>query len=99
MRTLGQTNNDVWRCAGPTNITEVLVQAHPNLKMFHRNIWELVSVTRNNEELGSLQEMRQCFELWEREMEKWGCNGLGEQLSDGNCECLHQFPEILRSSR
>ena len=98
MRTLGQTNSNLWRCAGPSDIARVLVQAHPNLTMFSRNIWELVSVTRNNEELGSLQEIRQCFELWEREMEKWGCNGLGEQLSDGNCGHLHLFPDLLRSS-
>ena len=98
MRTLGQKNSNLWRDTGPTDIARVLVQAHPNLTMLFRNKRELVSVTRNNEELGSLQEIRQCFELWEREMEKWGCNGLGEQLSDGNCGHLHLFPDLLRSS-
>ena len=99
MRTLGQTNDNLWRCTGPTDFATAMVQAHPTLTKFHRNIWELISVTRNNEELGSLQEVRQCFELWEREIEKWGCNGLCEQLSDGNCEYLHLFYDLLQSLR
>ena len=98
MRTLGQTNNNLWHCPGPTDIARVLVQAYPNLTMFFRNIRELVLATRNNEELGSLQEIRQCFELWERKIEKRGYNGLGEQLSDGDCKYLHLFPDLLRSS-
>ena len=31
---------------------------------------------------GNLHELRQCFELWEQEVEKWGCNGLGEGLGN-----------------
>lgn len=99
MRTLGQSNNNLWRCTGPTDIVKELVQAHPNLTISSINVWELVSVTRDDKDLGSLQEIRQCFELWESEMEKWGCNGLGEQLSQGKREYSHLFSDLLRSLR
>ena len=45
-------------------------------------LWDIVTVTRNGQDLGNLYEIRQCLELWEQEMEKWGCNGLGEKLGD-----------------
>ena len=76
-----------------------MVQTYPNLKMSDRNTWNIITVTRNNHELGSLHAIRQCFEFWELEMEKWGCNGLGETLEDGKSEYLHLFPDLLRSSR
>ena len=82
MRTTGQTSNTLWTCVGPIQFAEAMAQAHPNLKITSRNKWDSIIVTRSDQELGSLHELRQCFELWEREIEKWGCNGLGEELGN-----------------
>ena len=60
-----------------------MVQSQGNLlRSSYRNTWDFINVTRDNQELGSLFLLRQCLELWENEMQKWGCNGLGETLSD-----------------
>ena len=45
-------------------------------------MWDAISVIGGNEELGSLFLLRHCLELWESQMEKWGCDGLGERLGD-----------------
>lgn len=72
---------------------------HPNVKITPRNTWDSIVVVRNGQQLGTLQEVRQCFQLWEDEMEKWGCNGLGEQLPDRNGQYLHLFPHPLQNLR
>ena len=59
-----------------------MAQAYPNLKITSRNTWDPVIVTRNDQELGNLHELRQYFEPWEQEIEKWGCSGLGEGLGN-----------------
>ena len=82
MRTTGQTSNKLWTCVGPIQFVEAMAQVCPNLKITSRNTWDSIIVTRNDQELGNLHELRQCFELWEQEIEKWGCNGLGEGLGN-----------------
>ena len=71
METIGRANHDQWF---------FLIRTHPNLDIAFRTTCDTIYVTRNGQELGSLYLLRQCFQLWEDEMDKWGCNGLGEEL-------------------
>ena len=82
MRTVGQTSNNRWTCENPTEFEEAMIRVHSSLSKSPKNTWDAISVKRNNEELGNLYLFRQCLQLWESEMEKWGCNGLGEKLGD-----------------
>lgn len=82
MKTIGQTGENTWSCVGPNEFGEAMVRHHRNLKASSRKTWDTISVTRNNRDLGSLYLVRQCLELWENELEKWGCNGLGEDVGD-----------------
>lgn len=82
MRTNGQLNGNTWPCIGPSDFDQTMVRAHSGVNRSFRNTWDIISVTRNNQELGSLHLCRQCLQLWEDEMEKWGCNGLGESVGD-----------------
>lgn len=81
MRTTHPANAKLWSCNGPKEFDTAMVRAHPELETSTRNTWDTINVTRNAYGLGSLSLLRQCFQLWEDEMEKWGCNGLGEELS------------------
>ena len=38
------------------------------LRSSPRYTWDVINVTRDNQELGSLYLLRQCLELWENEM-------------------------------
>ena len=80
MKTAGELNGNTWPCAGPNSFDEAMVRAQPNLERSSRNTWDIIHVTRNNQELGTLHLFRQCLQLWEDEMEKSGCSGLGEEL-------------------
>lgn len=82
MRTIGAMNANLWTCKGPNDFDAEMARAYPTLETSFRHTWETVNVTRNAHGLGSLFLLRQCFQLWEDEMEKWGCNGLGEALGD-----------------
>lgn len=82
METIGQANIVKWSCEGPTQFDEMMVRFHPGLASSSRKTWDTIYVTRNGQELGNLYLLRQCLQLWEDEMEKWGCNGLGEELGD-----------------
>ena len=82
MRTIGEGDERLWSCQNPADIESKMFKTKGNVETSSGNIWDVISVTRGNEELGSLFLLRQCLELWENEMEKWGCNGLGERLGD-----------------
>ena len=82
MRTTGDANGNTWTCAGPNQFDEAMVKAHNSLGSSSRRTWDAVYVTRNSQELGNLYLFRQCLELYENELEKWGCNGLGEEVED-----------------
>ena len=82
MRTTGDVNGNTWTCAGLNQFDEVMVKAHNSLESSSCKTWDTVYVTRNSQELGNLYNSRQCLELYENEMEKWGCNGLVEEFSD-----------------
>ncbi|CAD6585648.1 MAG: accessory factor associated with RNA polymerase II [Alectoria sarmentosa] len=82
MRTTGNANGNTWTCAGPNEFDEAMVKAHNSLDSSCRKTWDAVYVTRNTQELGNLYLFRQCLELYEKELEKWGCNGLGEEVED-----------------
>ena len=82
MRTTGQTSNKLWTSVAPIQFVDAMAQVSPNLKITSHNTWDSIIVTRNDQELGNLHELRQCSELWEQEIEKWGCNGLGEGLGN-----------------
>ena len=69
-----------WSCKGPLDFIQAMNRRNPSVKVTDRYNWEKISVTRGNQELGSLTLLRQCLQLWEDEMEKWGCDGLGEEL-------------------
>ncbi len=82
MRTTSQAGNDLWSCKSPNVFSNAMVQAYPHLQIFTHQPWAVITVTRNNQDLGTLHMIRQCLELWELEMEKWGCNGSGERLGE-----------------
>lgn len=82
MRTVAEGDGKLWSCQNPADFESKMVQTKGDLDTSSRNIWDAISVRRANEELGSLFLLRQCLELWENEMEKWGCDGLGERLGD-----------------
>ena len=82
MQTTGDTSGSRWTCEGPNEFDQAMVHAHSNLRPSSRMTWDTINVTRNNQNLGSLYLVRQCLQLWESEIEKWGCNGLGEELGD-----------------
>ena len=82
MRTTGDANGNTWTCVGPNQFDEAMVKAHNSLDSSSRKTWDAVYVTRNTQELGNLYLFRQCLELYENELEKWGCNGLGEEVED-----------------
>ena len=67
---------------GPNDFDREMARNHSSLRVSSRKTWDTVSVGRNGQDLGSLYLIRQCLQLWEMEIEKWGCNGLGEELSD-----------------
>lgn len=90
--TIGQVGHAQWSCDSPQKFLQFMNGVHPNVKITPQNTWDSIVVVRNGQQLGTLQEVRQCFQLWENEMEKWGCNGLGEQLPDRNGQYLHLFP-------
>ena len=96
MQTAGSTYGNAWPCAGPNEFDQALVRAHPNLERSSRNTWDIIQVTRNNQELGSLYLLRQCLQLWEDEMEKWGCNGLGEELGDRMLVSAHKLYSAMK---
>lgn len=82
MQTIGDTSGSRWTCAGPNEFDQAMVHAHSNLTRSFRMTWDVINVTRNDQNLGSLYLVRQCLQLWESEIEKWGCKGLGEELGD-----------------
>ena len=41
---------------------------HPSVKLTDRHNWDKISVTRGDQQLGSLYMLRQCLQLWEDEM-------------------------------
>ena len=75
-----ESNSSPWSCKGPNEFLLTMRKLHPTMKVSERLVWDNISVTRGDQELGSLYMLRQCLQLWEDEMEKWGCNGLGEEL-------------------
>ncbi len=99
MRTTGQAGNDPWPCASPNAFSETLVRTYSHIKIPKHPSWDTVTVTRNDQNLGTLHDLRQCLELWELEMEKWGCNGLGEELGDKlpNSQYAHSGSVVLPS--
>ena len=83
MRTNGGGDGEVWICSDPKTFDRQMVQSQGDLvESSSRYTWDAIKVTRDGQELGSLFLLRQCLELWENEMKKWGCNGLGEKLDD-----------------
>ena len=90
-----------WSCKGPYDFIQVMNQRNPSVKVTDRLIWDKILVTRGNKDLGTLFLLRQCLQLWEDEMEKWGCNGLeeglGQKLSNG--QHLHVDTVLLQSSQ
>lgn len=89
MKTTNEPNGNTWPCAGPNEFDQAMVQVHSNLNGSSRKTWDKIFVTRKNQELGSLYLIRQCFQLWEDEIKKWGCNGLGEDLDEKLLVFLH----------
>ena len=82
METTGDLTKPRWPMAGPNDFDREMVRNNSSLRVSSRKTWDTVSVRRNGHDLGSLYLIRQCLQLWEMEIEKWGCNGLGEELGD-----------------
>lgn len=82
METTGDLTKTRWPMVGPNDFDREMVRNHSSLRVSSRGTWDTVSVRRNGQDLGSLYLIRQCLQLWEMEIEKWGCNGLGEELGD-----------------
>ena len=76
----GQADSSSWSCKGPNEFIQAMNRRNPSMKITDRHNWDKISVARGGQQLGSLYLLRQCLQLWEDEMEKWGCNGLGEKL-------------------
>ena len=101
MGTTGHSTGNTWPCIGPSDFDQIMVQAHSGVDRSFRNTWDIISVTRKNQELANLHLCRQCLPLWEDEMEKWGCNGLGERVGDRwkprpKCGCYWYVPTTFR---
>ena len=82
METTGDLTETRWPMVGPNDFDREMVRNNSSLRVSSRKTWDTVSVRRNGQDLGSLYLIRQCLQLWEMEIEKWGCNGLGEELGD-----------------
>lgn len=99
MRTIDGGDGNPWICRSPSEFDKAMRRTHSNLKTSSHHMWDSINVTRDNQELGSLGLLRQCLELWECEMEKWGCNGLGEKLDDKLLVHAHIFFFTTRLTR
>ena len=99
METTGDLTNTRWPMVGPNDFDREMVRNHSGLRVSSRGTWDTVSVWRNGQDLGSLFLIRQCLQLWEMEIEKWGCNGLDEELGDSMLVSAHMPCSIMKLTK
>ena len=99
METTSDLTKTRWPMVGLNEFDLEMVRNHSSLRVSSRKTWDTISVRRNGQDLGSLYLVRQCLQLWEMEIEKWGCNGLGEDLGDSMLVSARMPCSILKLTK